>query len=154
MKAIFATDLAHGFGINGRLPWKNKDDMAFFRDKTHWKHIVMGYNTWKTLPKLPYRTSVVISRSEIQYALCIPQNNHIKHIKDLESELNDEVMVIGGAKILTPELLDSCSSIYHTTIKGTFEADTFMSPDSMASLRNRKETILLDNPSCIIREYT
>jgi dihydrofolate reductase len=155
MIAIFATDLAHGFGINGHLPWtKMPEDMDHFRSITHGKHIIMGYNTWKTLPSLPYRTSVVITRFEISSALCMPHSNYVQHIKDLESDLGQEVVVIGGAKILTPELLNSCSAIYHTSVKGTFAVDTRMSADSMATLKGRAEEILLETDRCIIRKYS
>lgn len=156
MIALFATDLAHGFGMKGYLPWRKvPEDMNHFRGITYGKYIVMGYNTWKTLPNLPNRKPIVISRKEISKCLTIPNNNYVTHLKNLEIELGEEVIVIGGAATLTPELLNECSSIYHTSIKGTFPADTSMSADSMATLKLREqEEILVDTPHCIIRKYT
>lgn len=155
MISIFATDLAHGFGMKGYMPWKHlPEDMQHFREITHGKHIVMGYNTWKTLPSLPYRTSVVVTRSYISSALCLPMENHIDHIRDLEKELGEEVVVIGGAKMLSPELLAECSTIFHTSIKGTYPVDTYMSAESMGHLKTMKEEIIIETPQCIIRKYT
>lgn len=155
MIAIFATDLARGFGIDGHLPWKKlPEDMTHFRNITHGRHIIMGYNTWKTLPDMPYRTSVVITRYEVTSALCMPHDNYIQHIKDLESSLGQEVIVIGGAKILTPELLKACSTIYHTSVKATHVADTFLSAESMDCLTERHVEVLLESPRCVIRSYT
>lgn len=151
MIALFATDLAHGFGLRGRLPWKHiPEDMQHFRHITHGKHIVMGYNTWKLLPELPYRTSVVISRHLIPDVKCLPDASFIE---GLEDALDEEVIVIGGAATLSIELLDRCSKIYHTAIKGTYEVDVRISDEVMAFLKEKEETILSDTNNCIIREY-
>lgn len=142
-------------GFQGRLPWKRvREDMDFFRSITHFKHIVMGYNTWKTLPRLPYRTTVVVSRKDITTEICLPQERFIDHILEFENVIKQEVIVIGGSKLLTPELIQKCSIVYHTTIKGTFPSDVYANQDSMAELKTKKEKILLDTTNCIIREYT
>jgi dihydrofolate reductase len=124
--------------------------MKHFRHITHGKHIVMGYNTWKLLPDLPYRTSVVISRHQIPDVKCLPDASFIE---GLEDALDEEVVVIGGAATLSIELLDRCSKIFHTTIKGTYEVDVKMSDEVMMSLKSKAEKILLDTENCIIREY-
>lgn len=54
-------------GVIGRdndLPWRLKSDLARFKEVTLGKPVLMGRNTWESLPKrpLPGRANFVISR--------------------------------------------------------------------------------------------
>ena len=63
-------------GKNNDLIWKIKEDMQHFRNKTMNHPIVMGYRTYKSLPKLlPGRLHVVISRTKIDNPDVITYNN-------------------------------------------------------------------------------
>ena len=55
-----------GIGINNRLPWNIKDELQMFKIITNNATIIMGYNTWCSLPKKPLlnRTNVVLTRSK------------------------------------------------------------------------------------------
>lgn len=151
MIAIFATDLAGGFGLDGGLPWGHyPEDMKHFQRITKGKHIVMGYNTWKTLPSLPNREPVVISRVGSAEVLTIKS---LDEIPWLEQQIGDEVVLIGGAATLTVAALKSCSKVYHTLICDTFKADTRISDDVLAYLSSREQKILLSKNSLTIREY-
>lgn len=154
IKAIFATDLAGGFGYKGRLPWQPiREDMQHFRHITHNKHIAMGYRTWMSLPTLPYRTSVVITKKNLDLPYLIAEQDLLNQLTDLDKILEGELVIIGGANILVPEVLDLCDEIYHTTVKGTFYVDVRLSDDSLARLPKRKHEVLIDTPNCIIRRY-
>ena len=63
-----------GIGVNGDLPWKVSGDMKYFkeltkvtRDRAKRNAVVMGRNTWESIPEkfrpLPGRLNVVLSRS-------------------------------------------------------------------------------------------
>ena len=47
------------------IPWHLPDDMKFFKETTQGHPIIMGSNTWNSLPKkpLPKRTNIVVSRT-------------------------------------------------------------------------------------------
>ena len=73
-------------GRNNDLIWRFKEDMKFFKEQTMGKPMVMGYNTFKSLPKvLPGRKHIVLCFEKI----------------DLGDKIIEypEVMIIGGASI-------------------------------------------------------
>ena len=52
-------------GKDNQLVFHIKDDMAFFREKTLGHKVVMGQNTWDSLPKkLENRENIVVSYSD------------------------------------------------------------------------------------------
>ena len=52
-------------GVNGKIPWNVKGDMAHFKKTTTGGICIFGHNTYATLPirPLPNRTNVVISQT-------------------------------------------------------------------------------------------
>ena len=47
-------------GYKNNLIWHIPDDLSFFREKTLDKKIVMGYNTYKSLPKVLSRREYIV----------------------------------------------------------------------------------------------
>jgi dihydrofolate reductase len=97
MKLILACDLKGGIGLNGKLPWSNiEGDLPRFKELTSNKVILMGKNTWESLPKkpLPNRINIVVTKSEI------PGITTISDIP-LEDTMDfSDVWLIGGAKLI------------------------------------------------------
>jgi len=54
-------------GIDGELPYHIKEDLQWFQKKTLHNIVVMGYQTWESLPKKPLknRYNIVISKNHI-----------------------------------------------------------------------------------------
>lgn len=52
-----------GIGCRGKLPWRIKQEMQHFRERTHNCAVIMGRATWDSLPTvpLPHRLNVVIT---------------------------------------------------------------------------------------------
>ena len=50
---------------DNKIPWNLPDDMKFFKETTSGHPIIMGRNTWDSLPRkpLPKRTNIVVSRT-------------------------------------------------------------------------------------------
>jgi len=66
INAIVAVDEHWGIGKDGTMPWPHlSEDLKRFKKLTDGSMIVMGKNTWLSLPKrpLPGRENVVISRT-------------------------------------------------------------------------------------------
>lgn len=64
--AIAAMNVNNIIGVNGAIPWNNKEDMAFFKETTSGHAVIMGRKTFESLnrPKgLPNRFNVVVSRT-------------------------------------------------------------------------------------------
>jgi dihydrofolate reductase len=58
---IVATDLKNGIGKNNSIPWKT--DLDFFKKVTTGHVVIMGKNTWNSLPNKPLtnRENIIIS---------------------------------------------------------------------------------------------
>jgi len=65
LSIIAAVDLNGGIGYNNNLLWYIPEDLKYFKKITLYKTIVMGKNTWLSLPikPLPNRENVIISKT-------------------------------------------------------------------------------------------
>jgi dihydrofolate reductase len=153
MKAILAMSENRAIGKKGGLPWPSiKEDFKWFKEFTMNKTLIVGRTTFNTLPKLKDRECYVVTRnspmSTVGFCTVTTNSNgyvgkeiHINYLDDMiklnESESNNWI-VAGGAK--TYELfLPYITEFYITHVKGTYEADTFMSP--FEHLYNKQEVI-------------
>lgn len=115
-------------GYKGDLVWKNKKDLARFKQLTTGHPVIMGRKTWESLPKkpLPNRKNVVVSSS--MDATLVPEGVIVVDslAKALDLFLDEEkVFVIGGAR-LYEEAEKICSKIHLTRVFKAFQADTYM----------------------------
>jgi len=51
MEAILATDMSDGLSKEGKIPWKSQKDMRFFYQTTKNNIVIMGRNTYFSLPE-------------------------------------------------------------------------------------------------------
>lgn len=115
-------------GYNNDLIFHFKRDMQFFRQTTLNHPVIMGYNTFKSLPNgaLPHRKNyVVTSHPEL-----LPEN--VEAVTDLDDFIKnhaetEEIFVIGGAKIYQ-KFLPFADKIYLTEVDESAPADVFF-PD-------------------------
>ena len=113
-------------GKNNQLIWHLKKDLQFFKNQTIHKPIVMGSKTFYSLPKLlPERKHIILTRQN----LTLPEEVQIVHSKEelLEyiKNLNQEVMIIGGASIYSQLLNDADKMILTEIDAEDKEADAF-----------------------------
>ena len=98
---IVAMAANRAIGINNQLIWHNSNDLKHFKKVTSGHCVIMGHNTWLSLPgqkALPNRRNIVISDrldtapEGYELATSIPQA--------LELAANeDEVFIMGGGSI-------------------------------------------------------
>lgn len=134
MNAIFCADHNWGIGKNGGLLFRLPKDMAFFKEMTTGKVVIMGRKTLESLPggrPLKDRVNIVLSRSgsredaeEKGYILC-------RDFTELEEAVReyrcDDIFVIGGASVYRA-LLPYCRKAYVTKVDADGGADVFV-PD-------------------------
>lgn len=65
MKAILAVNNLGYIGLNGGLPWHCKADFQHFKKLTENCKLLVGYNTFETLPPLKNRVVILDKRGEI-----------------------------------------------------------------------------------------
>ncbi len=110
-------------GKNNDLIWHFKEDMKYFKDTTMNHTIVMGYNTYKSLPgNLPGRHIIVVTSRSLDGVDTI---NNIDVIIDKYIDSDEEIFICGGASIYS-QFLPYANKLYLTEIDASDEnADTF-----------------------------
>jgi len=89
-------------GNKGTIPWKIKDDMKLFKEKTTGSTVIMGKNTWESLPQqfkpLPNRNNIVVSTTlkEANGAIICKT---IKEAIEKAKKFGKEIYCIGGGQI-------------------------------------------------------
>ena len=156
MEAILATDISGGISREGKIPWKSKKDMAFFLQKTKNNVVIMGKNTFLSLPEncRPFknRLNIVLTRNPYYYInnpeymqhpnLIFTDDENIHNyiqqnrekIYEIYSEIlpslssNFKLFFIGGKQIYE-KYIPLCETVWHTTIKADWSCDLFFNYD-------------------------
>ncbi len=122
---IWAQDQNRLIGKDNDMPWKLPADMAYFKQQTQHKTIVMGRKTWESFGSkpLPNRRNIVLTRDPEFTA----DGGEIVHTPEQALELTnneDEVMIIGGSQIYKL-FLAHADRLLVTQIEHEFEGNTF-----------------------------
>lgn len=122
---IVAIAQNNAIGKDNNLLWHISEDLKRFKKITTGHTIVMGKNTFHSLPNgvLPNRVHIVITDvKEEQFEGCIT----VYSIEDAVEKFddNEEVFIIGGGMIYK-QFLPLANRIYLTVVHKDFEADTF-----------------------------
>lgn len=98
---VLCCDLNGNIGNDNELIYHVKGDMKNFKELTEGKTVIMGYNTWESLPTkpLPNRNNVILTSKDKSM---FPKGvSIIRSIDDIKLLAEDEdVIVIGGAKLV------------------------------------------------------
>lgn len=145
---IWAMGVNQVIGQDGTMPWHLPKDMAYFREQTLGKTILMGRKTWESFGSkpLPKRTNIVLTRDE-SFELESEQGIVIHDIKDAMKYASDqELMVIGGAQIYE-QMLPQADRLYVTFIDHEFDGDTFFPEVEWEEWRVVSETPGITDPA-------
>tara|TARA_B100001094_G_scaffold217285_1_gene211346 strand:- start:21 stop:485 length:465 start_codon:yes stop_codon:yes gene_type:complete len=96
MKGILVATSPEGIiGKNNTIPWHYSEDLKRFKKLTVGKTVIMGRNTWESLPikPLPERRNIVITSSVIKNVECF------KSITEAVNTCTGDIWFIGGAGI-------------------------------------------------------
>lgn len=127
---IWAQDLSGGIGKSGTIPWRVPEDLVFFQQTTINNTVIMGKNTWNSLPvklrPLAKRRNIVIS-SQQQIAgaveeLIVVGSPEIALQK--AEQFKEDIWVIGGARVYE-HFMPLADLLYVTEIKSTMQCDVF-----------------------------
>lgn len=117
-------------GYQNRMPWHLPADLAWFKQNTLNKPIIMGRKTFESIGRpLPYRHNIIITRQPISSCPILPNVTWVNSLGAAirtESEAN-EVMIIGGGNIYQ-QALPFANRLYLTHISINVVGDTYF-PD-------------------------
>ena len=150
IEAIVAYDSKYGIAKNGTLPWSIKDDMAFFKEKTVGNIVIMGLNTFLSIPNrfrpLKDRLNIVLTsryehyndiyKDKKEYVFFTDNQYIYKHIQcclanyiNKYKYLNNidllKIFIIGGKQVYTT-FLPLCSTVWVSQIKNCYDCDLFL----------------------------
>ena len=96
---IWAQDHNGGIGKDGNLPWHISEDLKNFKKLTSGSAILMGRNTWESLPirPLPERRNIVLSSRGIPDVECYTSVEEC--IETLDGDGTEKLFVIGGSTV-------------------------------------------------------
>lgn len=128
MNIIVAKDIKNGIGRDNGLLAHISPDLKYFKEKTLNKIVVMGYNTYLSLPirPLPNRETIVLCDKDIEID-GVTVVNSLDECLDIIKILEDqgkEVFICGGASMYK-QFIDYCDKLYVTQILRGYDADTF-----------------------------
>ena len=142
LSLIVAHDKNRLIGLNGKLPWDLKGDLAHFKDLTVNNIVIMGRKTYESIGKaLPYRKNIVVSKT-------LEANEYIHVASSLQDALrlarlidkDKDVFVIGGYS-LYEEALPYVDTMYITEIDSSYvmsSADMVFFPEYDTSQFNKR----------------
>ena len=137
MKAILAMAQNRVIGKNGGLPWPSiKEDFKWFKEFTMGGTLIVGKNTFDTLPLLKNRECLVIVKED--KIMAANPNQYLVNNNSMTGQLitmtdfesysefrKDYLIVAGGAKTYI-KLLPYITEFYVTHVNGNYDGDTFM----------------------------
>jgi len=156
LSMIVATDSSGNIGRGNTIPWNNKEDMKFFKERTMGKPCIMGMNTFKSLKKpLEGRLNIVITKSHttshenVRFVSGVYDALKIaKDFYDINPDPStvEEVMITGGKQIYEM-FLPFVDSIYLTTIKLTADDCDVNISDMLTKIHKQFDVVFLKSIS-------
>ena len=140
IKLIFASGIKGEFGCPSGMPWpRNPEDMQEFKKMTTNQLVIMGNETFKSLGSkpLPNRENLVLTNSLPFYGLDLDREDvgfaKVREdafggfLKYIDQSIDEDVIVIGGAKLLV-QALPYADAVYHSVIQEVTEEATVKLP--------------------------
>jgi dihydrofolate reductase len=125
MKLILACDPDGGIGYQNKLPWTNiLGDLPRFKRLTDGQTVIMGRNTWDSLPKkpLPDRINIVVSSRPLE-----AEHHNVIRSPEAHFSRPDDVSfwLIGGANLIE-QYWDMITEIHLTRAYDHYTCDAFV----------------------------
>ena len=177
METIYAIDSNNGLSKNGIIPWKSTKDMTFFMNKTKNNIVIMGKNTFFSIPKerrpLKNRLNIVLTSNpnlynndiingKLNYSSNVLFTNNNYLYKDILENKNKyyetykylntdfKIFIIGGKNIYD-QFIPLCDKIWVTYIKHDYNCDLFIDYNYSEQFT---ENVYEENDELKIVEYT
>jgi len=151
---IVARSQNGAIGRDGTIPWDVPEDLKFFQRETLGGAIIMGRNTWESLPvkPLPRRYNIVVSSNSAVADTVV--SSVAAAIEHAQSQGHHRIYGIGGARIYQDMLPLADRLLISEVAAQIDDADTFFPSFEAADWRLVAKTVLReDTPACTIHEY-
>lgn len=120
---IVATTLNNVIGKDNQMPWHLPADLAWFRQNTTGKPVIMGRKTFESIGRpLPKRINIVLSRKPFEHEGVIWKDS-LESAVDLVKD-SEEILLLGGGELFK-QYLPQADKLYFTQIQAEIDGDTF-----------------------------
>lgn len=119
-------------GKDGKLPWHNKPELSYFKNKTSHEIVVMGRKTWESIGSspLPLRINLVLSSQELFEPLAHYETYLMHSVEEVlafyEADGKHNLYVIGGKEVYEA-FKPYIQNVIVSTVRGVYEGDTYIS---------------------------
>lgn len=151
---VVARDRNGAIGKGNEIPWYAPEDLQFFKRETLGGAIIMGRNTWDSLPFKPLKNRLNIVVSSRECGADLDCSSVQEAISAAYARGYRRVYGIGGAGIYR-EMIEIADRMLITEVNLAVDgADTFFPCFEMSHWQVVGETPLReDAPQCVVREY-
>lgn len=155
LSIIVARARGGAIGQDNTIPWHAPEDLAFFQRETLGGALVMGRNTWNSLPKkpLPRRLNIVVSsRPGLTDCALVASVDAARQLAADQGFAR--VYAIGGAGIYAACLPVADRLLMTEVDIDVPDADTFFPPLDLRHWRLTQRLLLREaGPACHLNEY-
>jgi len=151
ISSILAVDKDFNIGYNNNLLYHYKDDMKWFKGITSYKTVIMGRNTYESIPiPLKNRNVIIVSDTMYKNRNEVPSNHYVVNSLEIaltfsESIESKEVIICGGKRLFldSTEFVDK---VYLTEFENNLlYNDEYISiPEYKNFLSDKMERVYLD----------
>ena len=129
---IWAMSRNRAIGKDNWLPWDLPDELAYFRNTTAGKPVIMGRRTYQSVNHpMPGRLNIVLSEHGFSTDGATVVGNIEDALRVAATDAADECFVIGGARVYLAAL-PYADRLHATFIDAEIEGDTFFPPFDFA----------------------
>lgn len=142
-------------GRDNTIPWHAPEDLAFFQRETLGGALIMGRNTWDSLPKkpLPRRLNIVVTSRPLAVEGAVTATIQTACAR-ATAEGYARIYAIGGAAIYAAFLPQADRLLVTEVNLDLPDADTFFPPVALDDWRKGISFQLRDaGPACRMTEY-
>jgi dihydrofolate reductase len=118
----------NAIGRNNQLLWHISADLRRFKEITLGHPVIMGKNTWFSLPVRPLKNRkniVITDNPDDRFEGAVTVYSIAEALERCDDK--DEYFIIGGASVYR-QFLPYANKLYLTLVEKAFEADTFFPP--------------------------
>ncbi|MDP0275500.1 dihydrofolate reductase [Glaesserella parasuis] len=130
ISVIVARTLNKVIGKDNTMLWHLPVDLAWFRENTLGKPVIMGRKTYESIGRLlPKRPNIILSRSGFAVEGAYAATSLEQAVELAKNFANsDEIMILGGGELFK-QAMPFADKLYLTEIQANIEGDTFFEFD-------------------------
>ncbi|MCF2904469.1 dihydrofolate reductase [Octadecabacter sp. CECT 8868] len=151
---IVARDENGAIGRDGTIPWDIPEDLKSFQRETLGGALIMGRNTWDSLPfkPLPKRLNVVVSSQPGAAETVV--SSVAEAVQYASDQGYARIYGIGGAGIYSEMLMIADRLLISDVEMTVKDADTYFPEVDLNDWRLVNERVLREEgPKCVVREF-